>query len=121
MEDRIIMVKVNLSRKRLKSLKSTVPRAPGTYYNCTTPGGNGRPNKSEIAKESVVSRKFVYKIEAELMECGRVVDPRFIEWYYAVGPPAKTMDSLDGFACNLQLYYLQEPSRTLPSYCKLLY
>jgi hypothetical protein len=53
------------------------------------------------------------------MEYGRVVDPRLIEGHYAVGPCAKTMDSLDVWVC-LQLY-LQEPSRTLPSYCKLLY
>jgi hypothetical protein len=38
----------------------------------------------------------VNKIEADLMEYGRVVvDPRFIERYYAVGTGAKTMDSLD--------------------------
>jgi hypothetical protein len=53
------------------------------------------------------------------MEYGRVVNPRLIEGHYAVGPCAKTMDSLDVWVC-LQLY-LQEPSRTLPSYCKLLY
>jgi hypothetical protein len=81
-------------------LPAPVPMVPLRFGN----SAHGRPNKSEIAKVTVVSRKSVEKIEAELlMECGRFVDSRDIEKYYAVGPGAKTMDSLDAWVC-LQLY-----------------
>jgi len=79
----------------------------------------GRPNVTKVAVICRVRRKFVAKVENELLIFGRVIHPKKIQQKRQVGPGASTIDSLDAFV--LLMLYLEEPSRSLPSYTEYLF
>ena len=87
-----------------------------SYHAAKANNGGERPNISELARDCHVSRKFVEKIEKELQNYGRVVDPKDIlqNKEGPIGPGSKTIDENDSFV--LLLLYLDEPSRTLSCY-----
>jgi len=82
-------------------------------------GGGGRPNITAIQQQCKVSWHFVRKIEKELSEYGRVLAPNEKHRQYEqTGPGSKTLDEFDAWVI-LQLY-LDDPSRSLPSYVRWL-
>ena len=83
-----------------------------------SPGG-GLPNISAIQQQCKVGWHFVRKIEDELTEYGRVLEPNEKPRQYEnIGPGSRTLDELDAFII-LQLY-LDDPSHGLPSYVRWL-
>ena len=81
--------------------------------------GGGRPNILIIGQQCKVGWHFVNKIEKELAEYGRVLNPNEIPSQRAItGPGSKMLDEFDAFII-LQLY-LDDPSRSLSSYVRWL-
>jgi hypothetical protein len=83
--------------------------------------GGLRPVVTLVAAECRVRKKFVYKIERELMENERILAPD--EIYLArsnpIGPGSKSMSGEDFFV--LYILYRQEPTRSLKSYVNWLF
>ena len=58
-----------------------------------------RPDRLALARQCQVSRYFVTKVEAELVSCGRVVDPETLKKVkdVPVGPGTRSMNGLGMF------------------------
>ena len=82
----------------------------------TANNGGNRPNQTALAAYCRVSRKTIQKVERELEQYGRVLNPAEIQANRDVprGPGSKALDEIDNFV--ILFLYLQEPSRSLASY-----
>ncbi|KAL7471199.1 hypothetical protein ACHAXS_011463 [Conticribra weissflogii] len=91
------------------------------YFDALRINNDSRPNIKSLSESLGVSRKFVRKIEEELITHGRVLQPSEILTNRDCprGPGANTMDHLDQFV--LLRLYLEEPSRSLSSYKQWLF
>ena len=90
-------------------------------YSAAKEAVGGRPDIKAIAMECAVSRKFVYKIERELDEFGRVFKPgeKHLTREGSRGPCTRSLDNCDMFI--LYQLYLDEPTRVSSSYVDWLY
>ena len=84
-------------------------------------GRGPRPIISRVANDCSVSRKFVRKIEGELMSEGHVVAPADIyrDRVSAVGPGSICLDEFDRFI--LYRLYKRHPQRSMKSYVNWLF
>jgi hypothetical protein len=80
-----------------------------------------RPVVTLVAAECRITKKFVCKIERELMENERVLTPEEIYLAHAnsIGPGSKSMSEEDFFV--IYILYRQEPTRSLRSYVYWLF
>ena len=83
-------------------------------------GSNGcRPNIAKVARLANTSRHSVLRVEEDLLQGGRIEDLKKRKRSVAQGPGAKTLDVVDTHV--LLALRAQEPSRSLPSYCRHLH
>ena len=86
------------------------------YLRASTAAEGARPVISSLAKECLVTRATITKVENELFSFGRVLHPKEIRSnrQMPLGPGSVSFNDLDAFVI-LALYH-EEPSRTLRSY-----
>lgn len=91
------------------------------YLAAFAEAGSTRPNIAHLAKKCCVSRSMITKIEEELVQLGRIRDPKEIRQNRdaPIGPGALSLDEFDVFV--ILMLYNKDPSRSNKQYVVELY